>query len=272
MLTRTGFVLRRTSQGREGEPPCWVMFAWVALGLLAILVAASRVGYWLGLRARDDQTEKSRATTWQAALLALSALLIGFTFSMAQARFDARKKILLAEANSIGTTYLRTRMLDDAAGEELRALLRRYVDARLAYAESGSDRQRIDEALRQSATLEDQIWSHVVAAGRADRHSVMTSLLVQSTNDMFDAVAAHIAAVESPLPVAVFLVLILATTAATASIGFGCGLDKRASAHGMVAVPLLLAAVILLVFDLAHPRIGILRARDPILIQLRQHL
>jgi hypothetical protein len=249
-----------------------MMFAWVALGLLAILLTASRTGYWLGLRARDDQTEKSRATTWQAALLALSALLIGFTFSMAQTRFEARKRILLAEANSIGTTYLRTQLLDNASGEELRALLRRYVDARLAYIGAGADRPRVDEALRQSAALEDQIWTQVVVAGRADRHSPMMSLLVQATNDMFDAAADHVAAVETSLPVAVFLVLVLATAAATASIGFGCGLDKRASRHGMIAVPLLLAAVILLVFDLAHPRIGIIRAHDPILFQLRQRL
>ena len=37
-----------------------------------------------------------------------------------------------------------------------------------------------------------------------------------------------------------------------------------------LVMPLLLATVILLVFDIAHPRIGILRVCDPILTRLKQ--
>ena len=40
----------------------------------------------------------------------------------------------------------------------------------------------------------------------------------------------------------------------------------------MFVLPLLLATVILLVFDLAHPRLGILRVKDPTLIRLKQSL
>jgi hypothetical protein len=249
-----------------------VFFIVIALGLFVILVVAARIGYWSGRRARDDDMERSRAATWQTALLALAGLLIGFTFSMAESRFDTRKQLLLAEANSIGTTYLRTRMLTDTSGEELRTLLRRYVDARLAFIGAGVDRQRIDETLRQSSALESQIWSRVVAVGQSQPTSLMASLLVQATNDMFDAGSAHAAAVERPLPPTVFMVLVLATAAAMASIGFSCGLEKRTSPHGMIVLPVLLGLVVLLVFDLAHPRLGFLRASDPILIQLKQGL
>lgn len=64
-----------------------MLLAFVALGLFLFLPGASRVGFWLGQRARDDGTERARASTWQSALLALSGLLIGFTFSMAESRF-----------------------------------------------------------------------------------------------------------------------------------------------------------------------------------------
>jgi hypothetical protein len=249
-----------------------VVFALGALVLFAVLVAASRIGYWLGGRARDDEMERSRAATWQTALLALSGLLIGFTFSMADSRFEARKQIVLAEANSIGTAYLRTRMIDDAAGEELRTLLRRYVDVRLGFEDTGVDRRRIAETLRQSSALENQIWSRTVLAARSDPHPLLANLLVQSVNDMFDAAAAHGAAVKSPLPPTVFAVLVLAVAAAMASIGFACGLEKRASMHGMIFLPLLLGTVVLLVFDLANPRIGFMRVKDPILVQLKRSM
>jgi hypothetical protein len=246
------------------------MFLAVTIGVFTILPAACLLGYWLGRRARQDDTEKSHAAAWQAALLALAGLLIGFTFSMAQTRYDARKQIVLGEANHIGTTYLRTRMLDDTAGEPLRALLRRYVDARLAYAEAGDDQGRIDESVRESGVLGNEIWSRVVAAGRADTRSLMISLLVQSTNDMLDAAEEHLAAVANPMPRTVFLVLILVTAAAMATVGYECGLEAKMRLLGMLVMPLLLATVILLVFDIAHPRIGILRVRDPILTRLKQ--
>ena len=249
-----------------------MLFAYFAFGLFVVLMAAARVGYWSGKRARDDDMERSRAATWQTALLALAGLLIGFTFSLAASRFDRRKELVLAEANAIGTAYLRTQMLTDATRDDLRSVFRQYVDARLAFVGAGADRRRMHEALRQSAALEGQIWSRVAAAGRAQPQSLMTSLLVQATNDMFDAAASHVAAVQSPLPPTVFAVLVLATAAAMASIGFSCGLEKRASAHGMIVLPLLLGMVVLLVFDLANPRLGFMRVRDPALVQLKGSL
>jgi hypothetical protein len=213
----------------------------VALGVLLVLPMACQLGFWLGRRARDDELERSRAANWQNALLALAGLLIGFTFSMAQTRFDARKKLLL-------------------------------VEARLAFANAGAGRARVEAILRRSSELENQIWARVAAAGRGDDRSVMNGLLMQATNEMFDDAAAHVAAVDSPLPATVFVVLLLATAAAMAAVGFACGLEKRPSVHGMFVMPLLLATVILLVFDLAHPRLGILRVKDPPLIRLKQSL
>jgi hypothetical protein len=249
-----------------------VVFASLAIGLFVILIAAARLGFWFGRRAPDDEMERSRAATWQTALLALAGLLIGFTFSMAESRFAARKQLVLAEANSIGTAYLRTQLLPGAAGAQLQALLRQYVDVRLGFVAAGADRGRMDETLRQSSALEGQIWAQVVAAARAQPQSHLTTLLVQAINEMFDAGSAHVAAVDSPLPPTVFLVLVLATSAAVAAIGFSCGLQKRSSTHGMIVFPVLLGIVVLLVFDLANPRLGFMRVRDPVLTQLKQSM
>ncbi len=237
------------------------------------LPAAGQIGYRLGIRAarRRDARDKAHASAWQAALLGLAALLIGFTFSMAQARYDARKHIVLAEANDIGTAYLRTYLLDARPGDELRALLRPYVENRLALAEAGVDQKRIDDLLRQSSGLEDQIWTRVAAAARAD-HSPTTALLTQATNDMFDAGSEHLEALQDPLPPTVFVVLILVTGVAMLAVGYGCGLESLMHPLGMLVAPVLLAAVIGLVYDLAHPRAGIIRVHDPILARLRQSL
>jgi hypothetical protein len=248
-----------------------VTYLLLMVGLFTGLPASCQIGYRLGRHAaaRKDEGEKSHAAAWQAALLGLTALLIGFTFSMAQERYTARKQIVLNEANEIGTTYLRTHLLDDVRGEELRALLRGYVDTRLAIAEARLDRGQIETFLRQSSELQGRIWERVAAAGRAD-HSPTTVLLIQSANGMIDAGEEHLAALENPLPHTVFIVLVLVTAVAMVAVGYGCGLDSRMRALGMFVAPVLLAAVIGLVFDLAHPRMGIIVVRDPVLTRLKQ--
>jgi hypothetical protein len=247
-------------------------YVWFAIVLFTVLPATCELGFRFGRRMRglQDSEAKSHLTTWEGGVLGLAGLLIGFTFSMAVARFDARKQIQLAESNAISTAILRTRMLDDARGEELRALFLRYVDARIALNDAGADRGRIENALRTSGVLQDQIWSRVVAAGRADPHSIMTSLLVESTNEMIDIAEEYVFSLENPVPPTVFFVLALVTAVAMGSIGFTCGLSGMRLRFGMIVMPLLLATVIMLVFDIAHPRLGIVRVHDKGLIRIKQ--
>src|SRR5262247_907484 len=154
-----------------------MLYAVVAFSLLTVLPGASLLGYWLGRRERARRPDVEISHELPNALLAMAGLLIGFTFAMAQQRYDARKQIILAEASSIKLTYERTRLLDDARGEPLRALLRRYVDARIAFAHSGMDVARTEAAQRQSEELAEEIWLQVSAAARTDLHSVMISQL-----------------------------------------------------------------------------------------------
>ena len=49
-------------------------------------------------------------------ILALLAFLLAVTMGMASDRFDARRAVVLDEANAIGTTYLRAGYLPVYAG------------------------------------------------------------------------------------------------------------------------------------------------------------
>ncbi len=68
-----------------------------------------------------------------SAVLGLLALLIGFTFSLALQRYDARRELVIAEANALGTTWLRSDLLEPAPRQQLRQVLRRYVANRVAF-------------------------------------------------------------------------------------------------------------------------------------------
>ena len=79
------------------------------IGLAAILIV-SEIGWQLGIRAKGE------AGSNFGNMLGLLALMLAFTFSMALTRFEARRDALLNEANAIGTTALRARLLPDHNG------------------------------------------------------------------------------------------------------------------------------------------------------------
>jgi hypothetical protein len=267
--------------------------AMFALCLLGGLVVACQVGYLLGQRQRggrpgdgggagdsggrgegdrDPQALQSQSATWQGAVLGLLGLLIGFTFAMAVSRFDKRKQHIVDEADIVGTAYLRTRALDEPGGMELRALLRRYVDARIAFFEAGMYGARIAEADRVTLAYQREIWDRVIAAARAAPQSLPVSLLEQATNDMIDITELRRAALADPVPPPVFLVLVLVAGIAMASIGWSCGVARRRDWFGMWIMPLLIGGVISLVYDIGRPRAGLVRLQDDSMLRLRQSL
>lgn len=87
----------------------------IALIVFVLFICATEIGFRLGRRveSKDNEITKSQINMLPAASLGLLALLLGFTFSMALARFDTRKQLVLDEANAIGTTYLRAQLLPD---------------------------------------------------------------------------------------------------------------------------------------------------------------
>ena len=73
----------------------------------------------------------------QGVTLTLLGLIIGFTFSMAIGRYDQRKVLEEAEANAIGTAYVRADILPTEAGDRVRALLKDYLALRVKFYVAG---------------------------------------------------------------------------------------------------------------------------------------
>src|SRR6266850_7576364 len=71
-----------------------------------------------------------------SATLTLLGLLIGFSFSMAISRYDQRKNYEEAEANAIGTEYVRADFLPAADANRIRALLKEYLEQRVLFYEA----------------------------------------------------------------------------------------------------------------------------------------
>jgi hypothetical protein len=246
----------------------------MGLGLAALMLVACEAGFWLGRRSATSAHPKAleNAMSWQAAVLGLAALLIGFTFAMAVTRFDRRREVLVGEANAIAMTFHRSELLDADVGDVIRRLLRHYVDLRVELFDGSTDPKRAAVLEQASTEVQSQIWERLVRVARDDPHSITVGLTLQAANEMFERAAERRAGREIPVPPTVFLVVILVSAIAVASIGYPLGLGSARMSFGMLVIPLLVAGVIMLVLDIASPSVGVVRVPDFPMLRLRELL
>jgi hypothetical protein len=103
----------------------------VILTALAVFLIATEIGFRRGRGIAPGLADQSRSqlSTLQTAMVGLLALLLAFSFAMAESRFEARQRLMVDESNAIGTAYLRSRMLPEPYQSEVAKLLRAYTDA-----------------------------------------------------------------------------------------------------------------------------------------------
>src|SRR5262245_30039779 len=135
---------------------------WVSV---IVILAASEIGRRLGVRAGAKGGEN--VSTLQAGILGLLALMIGFTFAMALSRFEGRRDAVLNEANAIGTTALRARLLPVPHNKEALKLLREYVQVRLDITQRVPSEKELNDAIARSHALQEALWQWHAAGCRA---------------------------------------------------------------------------------------------------------
>ena len=174
--------------------PILIVFA----GGLVVVLTLSEIGWQLGVRAEGRGS--SNLTTLESAMLGLLALMIAFTFSMALSRFDLRRDALLNEANVIGTTALRARLLPEPHRTETLKLLQEYVQIRLDIARSGSSLVERMAVVDRSNAIQESLWQQAKAMAAKDKGLIPTGLFIESLNVMIDDQGKRLAALRSRLP------------------------------------------------------------------------
>src|SRR5262245_30918871 len=96
---------------------------WLILPLtIGIALASVELGYRIAVyrRLQKEEEKESPVSGMVGATLALLALMLAFTFSLAGSRFEDRRQVVLTESNAIGTAYLRAAMLPEPMRTESR--------------------------------------------------------------------------------------------------------------------------------------------------------
>jgi hypothetical protein len=197
------------------------------------------------------------------------AFLLAITMGMATDRFDARRGLVLAEANSLGTTYLRAGYLPEPASSEIRDLIREYVPLRIVTSDLADVRAR----MARSVEIQARLWSIAEGLARATPDSDVLALFITSLNETIDLHETRVTAgLYARVPVTILLLLLLGSVLTLATVGYSAGLSRRRSPLTAVVLVAVLGAVITLVVDLDRPRDGFLTVSQQPLIDLQQQI
>ena len=245
--------------------PLWLLFLATCFFSLLAIEGGYRFGLWRHARAAEEK--EAPVSAMVASILGLLAFLLAFTFSLAASRFDARRQVVLEEANAIGTTYLRTRLLPEPQRTDIPKLLREYVDVRVRGVAEGN----LAQAGARSEELHELIWAKAIDASKSkESNPVMTGLFVQSLNDMIDVHAKRVLiGTRSRIPVTIWAGLFGMAFLGMVSVGYQSGLSATRRSPAMLAMVLAFAGVLLLIADLDRGQEGFLRVSQHALIDLQ---
>ena len=242
----------------------------VLFGVGMVLLAIAEIGYRMGIRipSKEDVPLQNEISGYQSAVLGLLALLLGFTFSMALNHYDLRRSLVIQEANSISTTWLRTSLLPEDAKEISQKLLRDYVDHRIAQDVPGGDHR---ENLKQINAIQSALWKQAEKAA-AIAPNPITATYITSLNETMDLASTRLAASRVRVPGALWMILLIVSIFGLWASGFSSGVNGKRALFLTVGLPVLITLLLLLITDLSSPKRGLIRTDYSSMTDLRDSM
>jgi len=246
--------------------PVGAVFILFALVAMVCYEAGFRLGRWW--QDREPGEQEGPTGVLVGSILALLAFLLAVTMGMASDRFDARRAIVLAEANSIGTTYLRAGYLPEDATAQIRELLREYVPLRIQLTASGD----MDADIKKSEDILTRLWTITEDVAKTTNRGDIVSTFVESVNETIDLNESRVTARNARVPETVVLLLFIGSALSLGMLGYSAGLTRRRSLLSAAVLIIALGAVLTIVVDLDRPREGLIQVSQQPLIDLQQQI
>lgn len=247
-----------------------------ALGLFLGVLVLLEVGRQYGRRRLAKEAEGARAGLGvvDGAVFSLLGLLLAFSFSGAATRFEGRRSLILAEANAVGTAWLRLSLLPPESQLRLQELFRRYLDMRLSAYQSMDDLREVAKRLKQSVDIQGEIWSEFLRAAQTEQGQRALVPLVVALNAMFDMATTRTVAAQEHPPMIIFVMIAVLSLISALLAGYGMAGSKARSWLHVLGFSVVLSLTVYVILDLEYPRLGFIRidAADQILRDVRKSM
>jgi hypothetical protein len=251
----------------------WPTWALVVV-LFSVMLLVNEVGFRFGRAQFSLESERSHSVSnvLKASVLGLVALLLGFSFSLTTSRFGQRQRVVLDEANAIGTCYLRAELLAEPARKAIQSSLKEYTDARLDYFNRALIPGELERTTQAMDVALEALWAGVSSAVAADREQARVSQIVPAANAVIDLNATRAWAIQNQLPSPVFLLLAACAVVSSGLMGHSSGQAGKRHLGVWAALNCLVILVLFVVLDFDRPRRGFIQINHAPLIELRESM
>lgn len=242
----------------------------LAIFALAVMWLAAIVGARLRRRWHTigDSFRQELNVILTASLTTLG-LLVGFAFSMAASRYDLRKSYEEAEANAIGTEYLRTGLLTTSETQRARSLLRHYLAQRILFY-TAKESPELDRINNETTRLQDELWESVRAPAQL-RQTNITGLVAAGMNDVINMQGWVQAVWWNRIPVSAWLLMLAIGVCSNGLLGYST-LEPETRLKRLAILPLIMGIAFFLIADIESPRHGVINVEPENLIALSHTL
>jgi hypothetical protein len=225
---------------------------------IAVLIAgAGELGNLLGRHFRRTHAEGGDIGTLTGAALGLLALLLAFSFSISLSRYDARRDMVLQEANAIGSTANFALMLPSASQGPILSLLRDYTTVRIGLGVP-FDPAKMQHDIARSLALQSQLWQQAVAITQASPQSLPAYRFVASLNEMNNIHERRLTVLRNHVPPEVMIILVVVSMVAMGFTGYHAGVVGARRRIINLIMSITVAVLIMLVVDLDRPSRGLI--------------
>jgi hypothetical protein len=246
--------------------PIWAIYLLTVLFLLVAMEA----GYRLTKARKRNQPTKGDAGVgaMTGATLALLAFLLAFMVGFAANLSSERRKLVIAEANAIGTAYLRAGYLDEPFRTESQNLLHEYVDVRLA----AIDPEKQLSSVVRSEEIHNELWQRAEQIAREFPLDTI-SLYISSVNEVIDIHTERIIfGIDIRVPTTVLMGLYIVAFGTMFLVGMQSGYADNRNFIALVVLVLILSVVFFLIIDLDRSQEGLMRVPQQAMLDLQRQL
>jgi hypothetical protein len=195
-------------------------------GLSFVLLSmAYETGFRCGRRRFRRPPDREGVGTITAGMLGLLSFTLGLAIGYAQDRAEARRGLIVKEANAIGTAWLRAKVVAGQEGSTIAQLIEELAKVELAFAVAKSTEPEAELLARRGA-LQDQIWDLTQTVAGRNPTPVTTAMMI-AINEMFDAELSERFAFDSRVPVTLSWMLLCGSLLAIGGMGYQFGLSDN---------------------------------------------
>lgn len=245
---------------------------WMLIGVLFLLLNfAYHWGYVWGKKKKKvkPSSHSTISLAQLTGLIGFLGILLAFTFSMSNSRFETRKQLIIQESLNIGTTYFRLGLITDTVErKEMRRLIKEYLDCRIDLYNDRNSIYEINKGIEKSERLQVELWKKSAILGR-EKHDITTSLIIQSLNAMIDVSGSIQGAVQNHVPALILLINFVVSLFTIVTLGYSHGFLADKNWIFAIGVNLIIAVIFLLILDMDRPNSGLLKVDVQSLINLR---